>query len=184
MQLSQISVQYQPEADRLLLRVKSVSGELYEAWLTRRLVLRWWPHAHEAVDKVSASGAAARVAPGATVLPQAQPMLAQAAKDEALRVADFKTPFNVKDTRQPMGKEPMLAVEVQMTTLTGQQDPQLRLTLFDAKRNNLQMQLTEPLAIAVRELLEQALAKAQWGVLLGEATGSRITVSNEERVLN
>jgi hypothetical protein len=45
--------------------------------------------------------------------------------------------------------------------------------------------LTEPLAIAVRELLEQALAKAQWGVLLGEATGSRVVAPTDaQRVLN
>jgi hypothetical protein len=182
MHLNQISVQYSPEADRLLLRVRSTSGELYEAWLTRRLVLRFWPHAREAVDKLSVQTAAANLAPGATVLPAAQPMLAQAAKESVLRDADFKTPFNPQTTSQPLGKEPLLASEVQMTTLA---DGQLRLTLFDAQRRSIALQLSGQMAIAVRELFEQGLAQAQWGLSANETVVERMDETPQvERVLN
>jgi hypothetical protein len=181
MQLSQIAVQYSPEADRLLLRVRSTSGQLYEAWLTRRLVMRFWPHVRTAVEHLGAKAAAARVAPGAVVMPEAQPMLAQVAKESVLREADFKTPFNAQATSQPLGKEPMLATEVQMTTLP---DGQLHLTLFDAQRRSIALQLTDQMAIAVRELLEQGLGQAQWGLLVGEAGGARVMQAVGERVLN
>lgn len=114
-------------------------------------------------------------------MPEAQPMLAQVAKASVLREADFKTPFNAQITSQPLGKEPLLATEVQMTTLA---DGQLRLTLFDAQRRSIALQLTDQMAIAVRELLEQGLGQAHWGVLIGEASGARVMQAPGERVLN
>jgi hypothetical protein len=185
MQLSQISVQYLPEADRLLMRVKSTAGELYEVWLTRRLMLRWWPHVQTVVQGLGATGQAQRLAPTSVPTPEAKTMMAEAAKQTALAGADFKTPFDASAKAQPLGKEPMLVVEVQMSVIASGAHKQLRLTLLDAQKRQVQLQLAEPLAIAVRELLEKALGKAQWGLLLGEATGSRVELpEGAERVLN
>ena len=43
MQIHQLSVSYQAEQDRLLLRVSSTGGEEMRLWLTRRLMLGFWP---------------------------------------------------------------------------------------------------------------------------------------------
>ena len=43
MQIHQLSVSYQAEQDRLLLRVSSTSGQEMRLWLTRRLMLGLWP---------------------------------------------------------------------------------------------------------------------------------------------
>jgi hypothetical protein len=185
MQLSQISVQYLPEADRLLMRVKSTAGELYEVWLTRRLMLRWWPHAQTVVQSLGVSVQSQRLAPTSVPTPEAKTMMAETAKQTVLAGADFKTPFDANAKTQPLGQEPLLAVEVQMSVIASGAQKQLRLILLDAQRRQVQLQLAEPLAIAVRELLEQGLSKAQWGLLLGEATGSRVELpEGVERVLN
>jgi hypothetical protein len=43
MQIHQLSVSYQAEQDRLLLRVSSTNGQEMRLWLTRRLMLGLWP---------------------------------------------------------------------------------------------------------------------------------------------
>jgi hypothetical protein len=179
MQLSQISLQYLQDADRLLLRVKSVRGELIDVWLTRRLVLGFWPHANQAIDRLGAQAQAARLAPGATVLPEAQAMLAQSAKTAALQGADFSTPFDAQSTAQPLGAEPLLPVEVQLAA----DARQLRWTLIDAQRRQVQLQLNQTLAMAVRELFSKALAQAHWGIDVPPAEAGA-TPAQPSRVLN
>src|SRR4249919_2406051 len=43
MKLHQLKVDFDPEQDRLLLRVSTLTGEEALLWLTRRCVLRLWP---------------------------------------------------------------------------------------------------------------------------------------------
>ena len=43
MQIHQLSVTYQAEQDRILLRINSTSGEEMRMWLTRRLMSGLWP---------------------------------------------------------------------------------------------------------------------------------------------
>lgn len=156
MQIHQLSVHYTPAADRLLLRVNTRDGQQFAVWLTRRLTLRLWPHLATIVPRLAVQN----VAPNATVLPEAQAMLAQTARERTLRTTDFATPFDAKPAAQPLGAEPLLATEIELAPQPG---GTLRLTIVDADKRRVQLQLTEQLATAVKELVQQALTQADWG---------------------
>lgn len=167
MHIRQLSLHYRPEADRLLLRVNVSDGAQMAVWFTRRLCLRLWPHLQRAVTRLAVAEEAGRAQlQHAIVTPDAQAMLAQSARERVLRAADFKTPFVEQAQSHPLGAEPMVAVEVQLTALAA---GHLRLLLVDADKRQLQLQLTETMATAFKELMVQALRQAEWGLELADA---------------
>ncbi len=161
MDIHQTSVLYDRNADRLLLRVSTRAGELYALWLTRRLMRRLWPHLAQHVARAQA----AAVSPQAVVLPEARAMAAEVVREASLRQADFRTPFDAAPKHQPLGPEPMLVVQVQLTLLG---DRQLKLAFADPSGRELTLQLAPQLATGVSELVQQALAQTDWD--LGDLT--------------
>ena len=181
MHIRQLALHYRPEADRILLRVNSDDAQQFAVWFTRRLCLRLWPHLAGMVSQIGASQEAAAAAPGATVMPEAKAMLAQSARERALRNADFKTPFDEHASAHPLGTEPMLAAEVQLVPLANHQ---LRLVIVDAGKRRVQLQLTEALATAVRELMGKALAQADWGWAAEGGAAAQADPATPPRLLN
>jgi hypothetical protein len=167
MNIRQIAVQYDVEADRLLLRVRSAEEQLFAIWLTRRLCLRLWPHLGELVQRADASQALAQAAPQSTATPEARAMLAETARERTLAQSDFSQPFEVAATaQQPLGALPLLAHTVQMTALA---QGRLLLAIRDAQQRSVQLELEAAMATAVRELMAAALRQADWGFALDAA---------------
>jgi hypothetical protein len=160
MHIRQLSLQYNAEADRLLLRVRSSDDNVFAVWMTRRLCLRLWPHLSTMVQRAGAAQAVALAAPQATPTPEAAAMLAESAREQTLAQADFSQPFQAAAVQQPLGPEPMLAHTVQ---LTPQSDGKLQLSISDAHKRNMQLVLDPALGTAVRELMVMALRQADWG---------------------
>ncbi len=181
MQIRQLALNYRPEPDRLLLRVNSDDGQQFAVWLTRRLSARLWPHLARIVTTIGVTRQVAAASPGATVMPEARAMLAQSARERALRGADFSTPFNDQARGHPLGREPLLAIEVQLTPMP---DGQLRLTIIDTQKRQVQLQLTEDLATAVKELMHAALRQADWGLAVDAAAPADPDAAQAPRVLN
>ena len=181
MNIRQLSLQYHAEADRLLLRVNSNDGQRFAIWLTRRLSARLWPHLAGMVTQIGIAQEVASAAPDAIVMPEAQAMLAQNARERALRGADFKTPFDEQPGAHPLGAEPMLAAEVQLTPLA---DHRLRLGIADRDKRQVQLQLTETLAMAVKELMAKALLQADWGLADPSSPRAEAAPSAPRRLLN
>lgn len=191
MQIRQLALHYRPEPDRLLLRVNSSDGQLFAVWFTRRLALRLWPHLNQLVTQIGiqheatqlgVKNAAATRTPAATLLPEAQAMLADAARERALKKTDFATPFDTQSaTVQPLGTEPMLATEVQLAPLP---NGCLRVVVTDSSRRNVQLQLTQDLATAVRELMAQALRQADWGLAIDASFAAAMPAPEDKRRLN
>ena len=77
--IHQASVSYNTNADRLLLRVRTRDDQLFQAWLTRRLMLRLWQPLGGIVTKLHLATAT----PHATVVPEAQAMVAQVARTQS-----------------------------------------------------------------------------------------------------
>ncbi len=164
MQIRQLALHYLPEADRLLWRVNTADGQQIGIWLTRRLSLRLWPHLTQMITQQAVQRQLPHSSKAATLLPEA--------RETALRKADFKTPFEPQARSLPLGPEPMLATRVQLTPLP---EGRLRVVVTDGTGRNVQLQLTDELALAVRELLVRALKEADWGwtppdVPAGDAT--------------
>ena len=161
MQIRQLALHYVREADRLLWRINTSDGQLIAIWLTRRLTLRLWPHLAKMITQLAVHRQLPRASPDSTLLPEARDMLSETARESALRKADFKTPFDNSQPRAlPLGSEPLLAVQVRLVPLP---EGALRLLVTDTGGRNVQLQLSDELAIAVRELLVRALTEADWG---------------------
>ena len=181
MQIRQLALHYRPEADRLLLRVNADDGQQFAVWFTRRLCARLWPHLTSVVTRFAVAHEVAQTAPNAHLMPEAREMLAQSARERVLRNADFKTPFQDQASAHPLGSEPMLATEVQLTPLP---DGHLRLVIVDITKRNVQLQLTETLATAVRELMLEALRQADWGFALQAVPATGPVPAQGSRLLN
>jgi hypothetical protein len=164
MQIHQLSVSYQAEHDRLLLRVSSTGGDEMRLWLTRRLMLGLWPLISrlqtDQLLKLEAAG---------SVLDEADEelrrMLADFRKEEFLQRADFDTPYQDQQ-KLPLGSDPLLVTDVDATPLPA---GRTRLSLNERasvaggeKPRGFQLELDPRLMQGLLHLLEQALSHAQW----------------------
>jgi len=158
MDIHQIQARYEPVADRLLLQVRTRQEQLFAIWLTRRMVMRLWPHLRQAVVQLVMD----RSAPSALAVPEARDMLADAARERALEKADFKTPFDASAAHHALGPEPMLPVAIDLG-----RDAQgaLVLSVRDMQGRQLSLNLGEDLANGLMKLVESALARADWGLV-------------------
>jgi hypothetical protein len=155
--IHQIQVRYLPEADRLLMQVRTRAGEQVSIWFTRRLMLRLWTPLQQLASRL----AVARTAPDAVAVPEAREMLSRAARERVLEDADFKTPFDRTTVAQPLGAEPLLASQVELAP-TLQQGMTFRIQ--EHRGRHLSMTLTASLTNAVTQLFERALAASEWNM--------------------
>jgi len=153
-----MQVRYEPTADRVLWQLRTAAGELFAVWLTRRMLRQLWPHLLRLVTDASVL----RLAPHATVLPEARAMLAQAARSRSLPDTDFATPFDAKATALPLGALPLLPVAIDLGP--GPDGKGLALSAREADGRNIRLALSDDLATGLMRLLEQALAATDWGI--------------------
>ncbi|MDH4391242.1 MAG: hypothetical protein QE285_07440 [Aquabacterium sp.] len=164
MNIHQMQLRYQPPADRLLWQLRTTGGDLYAVWLTRRMVRLLWPP----LNKLVTHAGILQTMPHASVLPEAQAMLAQAVRDRPLPGASFAEPFDSRPTAQPLGAEPLLPEAIDLGP--GDKGQGLKLQLREESGRRLAMQLSADLATALLRLMEQALAAADWGLVIAPAT--------------
>lgn len=164
MQIHQLSVTYQAEQDRILLRVNSTGGEEMRLWLTRRLMHGLWPllgrlHTDQVIQAEPSGSAVDRDDE------ELKRLFAEFRREEFLQRADFATPYEDKP-RLPLGSEPLLVTDVDATPLA---NGRLRLGFNErasvsgaAKARGFQLELDPGLMQGLMHLLEQALARSQW----------------------
>lgn len=157
MAIHQLSVTYQPDHDRLLLRVRTRQAELFGLWLTRRMMIRLWQPLLNTAGAASL-GMASR---DATVLPEAQDMMRQALREKAKAGADFQSPFDEDAADRPLGDEPLLVAAVDIHRKT---DGHVDLVLRDAQARKLSLSLTPDLLNNLMTLMEHALQQSEWGL--------------------
>lgn len=164
MRIHQLSVTYQPEQDRVLLRVGSTDGDEMRIWLTRRLLARMWPLLNKLQTEqlLQAEPAAPQIAPADEDLRR---MLADFRKEEFLQRADFATPFQERE-RLPLGPTPLLVTDVDITPLAG---GRLRLAFTErpaagteGEPRSFQLELDGRLVQGLVHLLDQSVGHAQW----------------------
>lgn len=154
-----MQLRYQPAADRLLWQLRTNDGQLYAVWLTRRMVRLLWPP----MTRLVTSAGLRQEMPHASVVPEAQAMLAEAMRARPLPGASFDQPFDTRAAARPLGPEPLLPEAVDLGPGPGGQGLKLQLREATGGRS-ITVQLTADLATALQRLLEQALAAADWGL--------------------
>ena len=177
MDIHQIQVKYDALADRLLLQIRTRDEQLFPIWLTRRMVIRLWPHFRGMVSGLAVS----RTSPTAMAVPEARDMLAEAARERALKSADFKTEFNASAAKQPLGPEPVLPTAIDLRPAKGQA---VVLVIRDAHGRSLELAFGEDLAHGLLKLVESALAASEWGLVAPAAAQAPEPGTPPARVLN
>ena len=176
MDIHQIQVKYDPLADRLMLQIRTRDEQLFPIWLTRRMVMRLWPHFRGMVSGLAVKS----TAPAAMAVPEARDMLAEAARERALQSADFKTQFDTSSAKQPLGPEPVLPTAIDLRPAQGQA---VVLVIRDAAGRSLELAFGEDLAHGLLKLVESALTTSEWG-LGGPAPSAGGEPAPPARVLN
>ena len=158
MSIHQLSVAYQADQDRLLVRVRTHDGQLYELWLTRRLLARLWRPLQVTASAISLNG----LSSGSTVLPEAREMMSETLRQRSGQAADFKTPFEEDVRERPLGDAPMLVTAIDITAL---KDQQVELAWRDAAQRRLAFCVGADLLNNLLTLMERALEQSEWGAL-------------------
>lgn len=163
MKIHQLSVTYQAEQDRILVRINTAAAEEMRLWLTRRLLLGLWPLLSRLLTRhllrLEAAGTSLDTADE-----DLRRMLAEFRKEEFLRDADFDTPYEENQAVLPLGEEPLLVTDVDASPLP---NGRLRLSFNERppesdKPRSFQMEMEPKLMQGLMHLLEQALARSQW----------------------
>ena len=175
MKIHQLSVTYQAEQDRILVRINTAAAEEMRLWLTRRLMLGLWPLLSKLMTKhllkLEAAGTSLDTADE-----DLKRMLADFRKEEFLRHADFDTPYQENQAVLPLGEEPLLVTDVDASPLA---NGRLRLSFNEKppdadKPRSFQMEMEPKLMQGLMHLLEQALSRSQWR----EAFGAPVPVED------
>lgn len=162
MSIHQVSITYQPDQDRLLVRLRTREEQLFELWLTRRLMIRLWQPLQNTASAVALGG----VSSGATVLPEAREMMTQTLREQSKQSADFRSPFEENARERPLGDTPMLVVAID---LKRKPDRHVDINWRDETQRNLTTSLSPDLLNNVLTLLERALVKSEWGLVAAPA---------------
>jgi hypothetical protein len=172
MNIHQVNVSYVGEQDRVLLRINSVGGEEFRIWLTRRLCLQLLP----VLDKSSQSQLQAQLPPPNPAAPlpeQREQILQNFQKEAAAYGGDYKTPYKDQPAALPLGEEPLLVTELNLTPL---KDGKLQMALLERlpqRKRDMQINMDPTLTQGLLRLLHQAIISSEW--LHAPAAAQQIT---------
>lgn len=159
MNIHQLSVSYEERQDRLLLRLNTLDKQEFRFWLTRRMCLRLMPAIDQSVVRLEASQPGV-AAPDST----SQKMLTEIKRDAFLQKADFATPFEAEAVQKPLGEEPLLITDAQLSL---QSNGGLLITFQEKSAGtpvrSCQLNLQSSLVHGLVHLIQQAVVKADWG---------------------
>lgn len=185
MNIHQVNVSYLGEHDRLLIRINSLGGEEFRAWLTRRLALKLLPH----LDRTAQAQIEQQLTtPDAAAAPHAQrqQLVHNFQKEAAAYEGDFRTPFKEQASALPLGEEPLLVTEVSFTPLAEGKLQMLLLERLQGKQRDLQLVLDPALTQGLLRLLHEGLKASGWldpaAPLLALAEGSRDSVRSDQEL--
>jgi hypothetical protein len=158
MNIHQLSVIHDERQDRLLLRLNTQNGQEFRFWLTRRMAIRLLPAMDQSVVRLEAAqpGLAATDA-------SSQHMLTELKRDAFLQTADFSTPYTSEPQQLPLGDEPFLITDAQLSL-----EPNGALQIIFQKKMgpatpSCQLNLQASLVHGMIHLIRQSMAKADWG---------------------
>lgn len=159
MHIHQLSVSHDEVQDRLLVRLNTQHGHEFRFWLTRRLFLRLIPAMDQSLVRLEAAQ------PGiAAADPHSQQILNDIKRDAFLQTADFATPYASQVQQLPLGPEPLLVTDVQLSL---QSNGSLELVFQQKLGEAIQschLNLHAELVHGFIHLVQQMLEKADWAM--------------------
>lgn len=147
-----MNVSFDPQQDRLLLRVSTSEAQEFQFWLTRRMVVRIWPRL---VTVLQAAPLAAKTALGTAPL--------EFRHAAAVQQADFATPYAVAGKAPVLAAEPMLVSQFSLAeTAAGR----YQMMLAGQAGASVNVTLAADLLHGLVKLVQDATRSAEWGVTL------------------
>ncbi len=197
MRLHQLNLKFDPEQDRLLLRINTSTQLELRLWLTRRLTVGVLPLMRRLVAEQVAKTEALEAANGnaATVRdPKIREFLSEIKKDAILKTSDFSTPFKeqpVQGASVAPNDDAILVSEMALTPLANGH-MKIKFTgkpLGSMQSRNVQIDLDERLMHGFLHLLEKSYATSEWGKTAvgqidSEATSDQIANTGRPQYLN
>lgn len=155
MRLHQLKLDFIPEQDRLLLRVSTDNQLEMRLWLTRRALRLLWPLLVQMV----------RSSPEVVLQtnPQARDALVGMQHQQALSQANFAAPFEEAPRAMPLGAEPVLVVRIRTDK---DARGNLVLGLLPQQGQGIHLTLDNTLLHSLCKLLQNAVAKTDWDIVL------------------
>lgn len=154
MQLQQLNLSYEPDQDRLLLRISTAERLEVRLWLTRRLVHALWPGLLQLMGQ---SPLARRAAGGA------REQLVAFQHEQAIRASDFARPYTEEPLAPALPGDPVLVCRVQ---LRAGADGAHHLALLPKAGPGFELRMTETLLHGFARLLQDTAGATGWDLPL------------------
>jgi hypothetical protein len=159
MHIHQLSVSHDDRQDRLLLRLNTQDSQEFRFWLTRRMVARLLPALGHSLVKLEATQAGVTATDAHSLQ-----ILTEIKRETFLQNADFTTPYTSRPGPCPLGSEPLLVTDAQLSL---QHNGSLQLVFQEKNGDSVQtchLNLQAPLVHGLIHLVHQTIAKAEWGL--------------------
>ncbi|RDI20770.1 hypothetical protein DFR41_110178 [Pseudacidovorax intermedius] len=182
MQLHQITVEYVAPEDRLLLHLVAQTGERTSLWITRRLLLALHGPLHQAVSRAHVAAEW-----GAVPLPDgAADLLAESARAQALREADFATPPQTATDAKPLlpGAVPVVGEVTLGVPVGAEAAGQLAIRWRTTDGRDVELNVPAAAATALQTLLVQGAERGGWGLAAPDDKTARTQEASGPRFMN
>jgi hypothetical protein len=155
MRLHQLKLDFDPEHDRMLLRVSTDNQLEMRLWLTRRALRLMWPLL------VQMTRSAPEVALQSS--PEARDAVIGMQHEQALNRANFAKSFEEVPREMPLGAEPILVARIQSNK---DDDGNQVLGLLPQQGQGIHLTLDNTLLHSFCRLVQNAAAKSDWDLVL------------------
>ena len=163
--IEQMQLKFDPQQDRLLLRVNSLDKQQLRFWLTRRIVKRLLPPLIDLLQKSVAGDRSGDAKTAAALFEFEQ----QTVRDHV----DFVSEFDDDATSLPLGEDGLLIETVSLTTHEG---GDVSVKLANNSNTSATLRLNEKLLHSLFAILRQALAVADWDLPSTAASASSMAI--------
>lgn len=178
MRLHQLKVEFDAEQDRLLMRILIDGGSEVSVWLTRRCVKRLW----EALLKMAEWKPEIQL----QATEEARKAVLHFEHEKALQEVKFSRPCEdeavstVPRTR-PLGPEPLLITRIQARRTP---EGRTQLALLPNEGQGAHLSLNDNLLHGLMRLVQSAVAKAEWELILELPKSGVLAMAEGERTIN
>ncbi len=160
MHIHQVNVSYSGEQDRMLIRINSLNGEEFRAWLTRRIALQLLPRLGQTAQDQLQQRFAPPLEGGLDA--QRQQLVQNFQQEAAVYEGDFQTPYQEKAITLPLGEEPLLVTELALTPLAEAKLQMRLLERLPGRQRDIQLVMDPALTQGLLRLLNQSLKASGW----------------------
>ncbi len=172
-QISQIQMTFQPQEDRILLRLNTVDASHFQFWLTRRYLKLLWS---VLMDMLANDQQIATVKTR-----QAQKEILSFQHQQVAQKMDYSQKFEEQTQSQPLGSEPILLSRI---SVKNKPDGKQILSIQPEQGQGIDIAMDQTLLHSICRLIQDTVIKTDWGLDFSKSLTTASTHADGPRVLN